>query len=186
MSNWHIVGGYPPKSIQRLRSPFIELHPNVSDVRKYLRSAAIFIHPHRGGSGIQNKALEAMASGCAVVTTTTGVHGISARHGKEVMIGKSPEEMAFYAIQLLKDKELRKSITERAQRLVSEKFSWDIIHSQMDGILAELFPPKTFSTDNYEDEAADRKQKSEQKTIDDARKSKKADASKSSTYAKYK
>ncbi len=151
----HIVGGYPPKSIQRLRSSHIELHPNVSDVRKYLRSAAIFIHPHRGGSGIQNKALEAMASGCAVVTTPTGVHGIPAMHEREVMIGHSPEEMAFYAIRLLKDSELRKSLTERAQRLVSEKFSWETIFGQMDGILDELFPPKRLRTDDFNDEKSD-------------------------------
>ncbi len=144
----HIVGGYPPKSIQRLRSSHIELHPNVSDVRKYLRSAAIFIHPHRGGSGIQNKALEAMASGCAVVTTPTGVHGIPALHEREVMIGHSPEEMAFYAIRLLKDADLRKTITERASRLVSENFSWETIFSQMDGILDELFPPKLINADD--------------------------------------
>ncbi len=145
----HIVGGYPPKSIQRLRSSTIELHPNVSDVRKYLRSAAIFIHPHRGGSGIQNKALEAMASGCAVVTTPTGVHGIPARHEQEVMIGSTPEEMAFYAIRLLKDKDLRKVMTEKAQRLVSDKFSWETIFSQMDGILDEMFPPRPFRTDGF-------------------------------------
>ncbi len=145
----HIVGGYPPKSIQRLKSSHVELHPNVSDVRKYLRSAAIFIHPHRGGSGIQNKALEAMASGCAVVTTPTGVHGIPALHDRDVMIGHSPEEMAFYAIRLLKDAELRKNLTERAQRLVSEKFSWETIFGQMDGILDELFPPKILRADNY-------------------------------------
>ncbi|MFN9776458.1 MAG: glycosyltransferase [Candidatus Kapaibacterium sp.] len=146
----HIVGGYPPKSILRLRSQNIHVHSNVSDVRKYLRSAAVFLHPHKGGSGIQNKALEAMASGCAVVTTTTGVHGIPALHGREVMIGKSSEEMAFYATQLLKDVAMRSSIAEKAQRLVLEKFSWETIFAQMDGILDEMFPPKPIRTDDFE------------------------------------
>ncbi|MFN4769807.1 MAG: glycosyltransferase [Candidatus Kapaibacterium sp.] len=146
----HIVGGYPPKSILRLRSKNILVHSNVSDVRKYLRSAAVFIHPHKGGSGIQNKALEAMASGCAVVTTKTGVHGIPAIHGREVMVAKNSEEMAMYASQLLNDLSLRTSIAEKAQRLVSEKFSWDAIFAQMDGILDEMFPPKPIRTDNFE------------------------------------
>jgi glycosyltransferase involved in cell wall biosynthesis len=148
----HIVGGYPPKSILRLRSKNVQIHSNVSDVRKYLRSAAVFMHPHKGGSGIQNKALEAMASGCAVVTTTTGVHGIPAVHGRDVMIGKSSEEMAFYATQLLKDVSLRTAIAERAQRLVSERFSWETIFGQMDGILDEMFPPRPLRTDGFDAE----------------------------------
>lgn len=147
----HIVGGFPPKSIQRLRSETVLVHSNVSDVRKYLRSAAVFLHPHKGGSGIQNKALEAMASGCAVVTTKTGVHGIPAVHGREVMIGSSVEEIAFYATQLLKDIPLRSALAERAQRLVSEKFSWETIFGQIDGILDEMFPPKPLRTNEYDD-----------------------------------
>ncbi|MFM8178943.1 MAG: glycosyltransferase [Candidatus Kapaibacterium sp.] len=150
----HIVGGYPPKSVLRLRSENIIIHSNVSDVRKYLRSAAVFLHPHKGGSGIQNKALEAMASGCAVVTTKTGVHGIPAVHGRDVMIGSSAEEIAFYATQLLKDVQLRASLAEKAQRLVAEKFSWETIFGQIDGILDELFPPKPLRTDDFIEEKA--------------------------------
>lgn len=148
----HIVGGYPPKSIQRLRSENIHIHSNVSDVRKYLRSAAVFLHPHKGGSGIQNKALEAMASGCAVVTTKTGVHGIPAVHGRDVMIGTSAEEIAFYATQLLKDVPFRTALAEKAQRLVSEKFSWETIFGQIDGILDEIFPPKPLRTNAFVDD----------------------------------
>jgi glycosyltransferase involved in cell wall biosynthesis len=91
-----------------------------------------------------------MASGCAVVTTKTGVHGISAIHGREVMVAKNSEEMAMYASQLLNDLTLRTTIAEKAQRLVSEKFSWDAIFAQMDGILDEMFPPKPIRTDNFE------------------------------------
>ena len=90
-----------------------------------------------------------MASGCAVVTTTTGVHGIPAVHGRDVMIGKNSEEIAFYATQLLKDIKLRETLAANAQRLVSEKFSWDTIFGQMDGILDEMFPPKPLDTGDY-------------------------------------
>ncbi|MBX7154451.1 MAG: glycosyltransferase [Candidatus Kapaibacterium sp.] len=146
---FHIVGGYPPKSILKLQSEHILVHGNVPDVRKYMRNAAVFVHPHSGASGIQNKVLEAMATGCSIVTTTTGIQGIPAWHDREVMIAHNYDEMADYACKLLEDVELRTRISERAMKLVGEKFSWEIINEQLDGIIDELFPPKPFSSHGY-------------------------------------
>ena len=93
-----------------------------------------------------------MASGCAVVGGGVGVHGIPAVHGRDVMIGTSAEEIAFYATQLLKDVPLRTALAEKAQRLVSEKFSWETIFGQIDGILDEIFPPKPLRTNAFVDD----------------------------------
>lgn len=146
---FHIVGGYPPKSVLKLQSDKILVHGNVPDVRKYMRNAAVFVHPHSAASGIQNKVLEAMATGCAIVTTTTGIQGIPAWHDREVLIAHNYEEMANYAAMLLEDVEHRTRLADRAMKLVTEKFSWETINAQMDGIIDELIPPKALVTQGY-------------------------------------
>ncbi|MBL7997623.1 MAG: glycosyltransferase, partial [Candidatus Kapabacteria bacterium] len=146
----HVVGGYPPRSIKKLQSESVILHANVPDVRAYLREAAVFIHPHNGASGIQNKVLEAMSSGCAVVTTPTGIHGIPAWHQREVMIGNSTDELARHAAALLTDHVMRDTIAERAQQLVNEQFAWETIYSQLDKCIDEIYPPTRIQTPGYD------------------------------------
>ena len=59
----------------------------------FLQTNKFFLHPHIGGSGIQNKLLEAMACGCPVVTTNTGIQGIDAKNGVDAIIGNTNSEL---------------------------------------------------------------------------------------------
>jgi glycosyltransferase involved in cell wall biosynthesis len=59
----------------------------MSDV---LRGATIAIAPMQPGSGIQNKILEAMATGLPVVTTSFGLGSIQARGGVELEVADEP------------------------------------------------------------------------------------------------
>lgn len=164
---FHIVGGYPPKSILALQNDKIIVHGNVPDVRKFMRNAAVFVHPHSAASGIQNKVLEAMATGCAIVTTTTGIQGIPAWHGKEVMIAHNQDEMVNYAVMLLENPSLRGEIAERAMKMVTEKFSWEVINSQIDGILDEMFQPKNVNSQGYSQDSIDSDSKLKQTILND-------------------
>ena len=99
-----LVGANPSKSILSLQSERIKIHKNVPDMKPYLQSAQVFIHPHSGGSGIQNKLLEAMSCECPVVTTQTGKQGIPAVDGDSIMIGNSDKELADNVIKILSDR----------------------------------------------------------------------------------
>ena len=104
----------------------------------YLQNARVFLHPHSGGSGIQNKLIEAMACGCPVVTTITGIQGIPATHGKDVLIGISNEELSYYTIRLLKDDNYTKVISENARKLIVETHSWESVFEALDKIMYEV------------------------------------------------
>jgi glycosyltransferase involved in cell wall biosynthesis len=135
---FQIAGANPPKKIEAMAGDKIKLSANVPDMLPYLQRAAIFVHPHSGGSGIQNKLIEAMASGCAVVTTETGTQGLPAENGKNIMIGKNDAEIASYIITLLKNKELTEEIGKNARKAIVENLSWEVVYNQTDRILSEL------------------------------------------------
>jgi len=133
-----IVGADPPKYIMDLQSDKIQLYANVPEMLPYLQTAAVFLHPHNGGSGIQNKLIEAMSSGCPVVTTPTGNQGINATHGKEVLIGGNDRELALHSINILRDKALADTLSKNARDLIVRNLSWDSVFNELDCIMEEV------------------------------------------------
>jgi glycosyltransferase involved in cell wall biosynthesis len=133
-----IVGANPSYEIKSLESVSIKVIPNVPDMVPYLQTARVFLHPHTGGSGIQNKLIEAMSCGCPVVTTNTGIQGIPATHRKDILIGNSTKELAENTIKLLKDDNFAKTISENARKLIVETHSWESVFDALDEIIIEL------------------------------------------------
>ena len=137
-----IVGSNPPKSVRMLAGEFVEIHADVPDLAYYYANARVFLHPHDGASGIQNKLLEAMSSGCAIVTTPTGNQGIYAEHGIHAMIAKNDDELVEHTIKLLKNETLAGSISLNARKWIIETHTWEVVFDQIDGVIKELFNEK--------------------------------------------
>lgn len=137
-TEFHIVGANPTQKIKRMANKRIKLIPNVPDMKPYLQQAEVFVHPHSGGSGIQNKLIEAMACACPVVTTHTGTQGIPAIDGENIMIGESDEEFASKIIMLLRDKEFANMLGANARQAIVENLSWAHVFHQTDALIAEI------------------------------------------------
>jgi glycosyltransferase involved in cell wall biosynthesis len=134
----HLVGATPPPSISNLANKYIKIFPDVPDMVPFLQNAELFLHPHEGGSGIQNKLLEAMACGCPVVTTPTGNQGINGEHGIHLLLGDNSDKLAEYAVKLLSDKEFAKDISQNGRNLIVETHAWEHIFQSVDNIIAEV------------------------------------------------
>jgi glycosyltransferase involved in cell wall biosynthesis len=134
----HIAGAKPTYNILSLKSKNVQLHIDVPNMVPYLHQAGVFLHPHSGGSGIQNKLLEAMACGCPVVTTPTGNQGIYAKHEESVLIGSTKEELIRHTIKLLSDPQFAATISANARKLIEEKHSWEAVYDQVDSVISEL------------------------------------------------
>jgi glycosyltransferase involved in cell wall biosynthesis len=133
----NIVGANPPKSVLDLKSEKINVIGNVPEMLPYLQKAVLFLHPHNGGSGIQNKLIEAMSSGCPVVTTPTGNQGINAEHGKHLLIGKNDSELAENAIKIIQDKDFAAKLSKNARELIVNKLSWQSVFKELDKLIYE-------------------------------------------------
>ncbi|OGU61557.1 MAG: hypothetical protein A2X64_02430 [Ignavibacteria bacterium GWF2_33_9] len=133
------VGANPTKILKDLAEKNkIDLHSNVPTMLPYLQNARIYLHPHRGATGIQNKLLEALSAGCPVVTTTSGNQGIYGKHKEHLMIGLTDEEIANNIIELLHNEELSKQLSKNARELIIQTHSWEKIYSEFDAILEEF------------------------------------------------
>lgn len=133
-----IVGAHPTTEMQRIVGTSVRLHANVPNMVPYLHQHAVFLHPHRGGSGIQNKVLEAMSTGCVVVTTPSGIQGIDARHGEHCFIGQTPAELAEYTTWLLQHPADRSRIAKNARELIEQTHTWSHVYEQLDSVIAQV------------------------------------------------
>ncbi|MFA6571996.1 MAG: glycosyltransferase, partial [Bacteroidota bacterium] len=115
-----------------------KIYADVPDMVPFLQSARVFLHPHIGGSGIQNKLLEAMACGCPIVTTPTGIQGINGVHGTDVLIGKNNTELIENTIAVLTDNQLAEKLSVNSCTLIRRTHSWESVFSDLDKIILEV------------------------------------------------
>jgi glycosyltransferase involved in cell wall biosynthesis len=120
----------------------------VDDV--YNRSR-VFLQPSlREGFGLT--AVEAMAGGCALVTTSNGGSDDYAQHGETALVTPpgDVEAMSDRVVQLLRDDELRVRLAEDGNRFVA-RFDWDASAAQLERFLRayEEDPPRYQQTSSH-------------------------------------
>lgn len=142
-----IVGANPAPAIRKSAGNGITVHGAVPSVLPYLHKAAVFVHPHQGASGIQNKVLEAMAAGCPVVTTPSGVQGINVQHGVHCLIASTDAEMAVHIVQLLSDGDLRTRLAKSARKVIEQDHTWEVVGHQLDAVLQSVQQPTLVELD---------------------------------------
>ena len=123
-ARFRIIGSRPPRSLQRLAGPRVELTGVVPDLRPHLAAAAAVVVPLRLGGGTRLKIVEAMAMGKAIVSTTLGAEGIEAVPGRDILIEDEPAAFADAVNRLLTDPRLATRIGQSARQLVVERYAW--------------------------------------------------------------
>ena len=102
----------------------VEVTGWVESTLPYLMRAALFVLPMRMGSGTRLKALEAMASGCAVVSTSLGASGLRGELRGAVTIADDSQSFAHSVLRLLDDKRAREQLGARGQALARSHYDW--------------------------------------------------------------
>jgi len=121
-----IVGANPSSEVRRLHNDKnIEVTGFVSDIRPYYRRASVSVTPLRIARGIQNKVLEAMAMGKAVVCTSNAFEGITAEPGKDLIVQDNETAFAQSLINLLTHKKSRESLGRCARKCVETYYRWE-------------------------------------------------------------
>jgi sugar transferase (PEP-CTERM/EpsH1 system associated) len=131
-----IVGSKPTADVLRLKQrPGIEVTGFVQDVRSYVTDAALCVVPLKIARGLQNKVLEAMAMGKAVVCTSQSLEGIRASHGVEIVVADEAAAFAAEIVGLLGKPERAARIGREARRCMERGYSWDANLAQLDVLL---------------------------------------------------
>lgn len=137
-ARFQIVGTRPAGAVRALGAqPGIEVVGAVPEMAPYLQHATLAISPMRGGSGMQTKALESMATGTPLVITSFANEGVGAIAGEQALVADEPEAFARAVGDLLERPDLRDSLAGAAHAYVSREFSWDRHVELLEEVYAE-------------------------------------------------
>lgn len=122
-----VVGRHPTDRLLKAlkRYPEIRCIPDVSDIRPYMNSHAVFIIPLRIGGGVRLKVYEAMAMGKPVVSTPVGIEGLPVEDQRHLLVAKDPESFASSVLKLLSNAEMRRCLGQAAREFVTANCGWD-------------------------------------------------------------
>lgn len=131
----YIVGKDPPSDIKDLdTNPLITVTGTVDDIRPFLWRGTVSVVPLLYGAGIQNKILEAMATGMPVVTTSKAVSALEVEVGKDILVGDSFDEFSRAVLRLIEDQSLQREVGVAGASYVKTHHSWLPIASQLTDI----------------------------------------------------
>ncbi|HEY6572659.1 MAG TPA: glycosyltransferase, partial [Candidatus Eisenbacteria bacterium] len=136
-----IVGRDPVGEVRRLAQlPGVVVTGTVPDVRPYFADSALAVAPFRIARGVQNKVLEAMASGLPVVGTSLAFQALAATEEDGVRTADTPERLAEAVVALLLDSGSRREAGRRARLFVERHHQWEQLGGRLESFLASLAP----------------------------------------------
>ena len=86
--------------------------------------------------------LEAMACGCAVVTTATCEIPEIIDHGKNAFMSNDEEELKGFINELIKNDQLRHDVGQAARNTILEKYSMDVFLKNWNQLFAKAYERK--------------------------------------------
>jgi sugar transferase (PEP-CTERM/EpsH1 system associated) len=144
-----LVGRRPVAAVRRLaRIPGVEVVGQVPDVRPHYARAAVVIAPLRIARGVQNKLLEAMAMGKALLASPSTLAGLNAQPEVHFLRADSPLDWQEGMLRLMVDKPFRKHLGVAGRHYVEENHSWDRCLQPMGELLHEVTETATCSQES--------------------------------------
>jgi glycosyltransferase involved in cell wall biosynthesis len=134
----YIVGSNPPKDLKKFDGKNgIHVTGFVEDPWYYVARSLVTVAPVRMGAGIQNKVLEAMALGKAVVGTNKAFLGLNMGIDEKHFIrANDAKEFVNKISYLVENKNIRKDIGLNAKNLIRDHFTWEVIGERLYNIFS--------------------------------------------------
>ncbi|MBL8379255.1 MAG: TIGR03087 family PEP-CTERM/XrtA system glycosyltransferase [Burkholderiales bacterium] len=132
-----IVGRSPTTSVRALASSHVHVTGTVPDVRPYLKHATLIVAPLRLARGLQNKILEAMAMGKAVIAARSCADAIEVEQNRDLASVASADDYVATATRLLASPETAARMGAFARSAVLARYSWSANLAKFGACLAE-------------------------------------------------
>ena len=139
----YIVGKDPAPAIKKMtRNSLITVTGTVDDIRPFLWRATVSVVPLLYGAGIQNKILEAMATGTPVVTTCEALSALQAQPGKDLLVSNDPDGFSQAVLRLIANRDLWQKTADTGVTYVRAFHRWASIASQLVNIYQHILDSK--------------------------------------------
>lgn len=131
-----LAGANPIKRIQDLGSNQITVTGWVDDIRLSYQSARIFVAPLFIGTGLQNKLLEAMASGLPCVTTTLANNALKGTNHENILLAENLDAFVDILSAYVQDKSIFSQLALNGKLFVEQNYSWDYQNKRLAAIFS--------------------------------------------------
>jgi glycosyltransferase involved in cell wall biosynthesis len=129
-----IVGANPGEAVKDLGAlPGVHVTGRVEDVRPYVAHAAVIVCPLRIARGIQNKVLEGMAMGKAVIASGPAFEGVHAEAGRDLLVADGPAGFVAMVVAVLCGG--HPELGARARAAMEAHYAWDATLAPLVGYL---------------------------------------------------
>lgn len=132
-----VIGKRPPADIVEVASKYgnIKLHGFVDDISHFYRSNWLYICPIMDGGGTKLKVLDAMANGIPLLAHPVSMEGIDAVEGQHYWSAEASDDFVRQVKALSHaDQEKINRVAENAQRLMFEKYDYELIGQKLAGV----------------------------------------------------
>jgi len=97
----------------------------VDEPAEWIARATVCVAPIRAAAGLQNKLLEALAMGKALVATPEANEGIRARPDRDLVIAREPATFAQAVLELFDDAPRRRALGVSGRAFIEAKWTWE-------------------------------------------------------------
>ncbi len=132
-----IVAGAPVHArVKALaEQPDITVMGFVDDMAQTIAGAGLVVAPLLTARGVQNKVLEGMAMGKAVIATPAAKEGIDAAHGEHLMVADGAGDFAEAVIKLLQRPQEAAKLGTAARAHMTAHYGWARSLERLDGLV---------------------------------------------------
>lgn len=135
-AEFFIIGPKPTEEVLCLGgNEGVKVTGFIRDIQPYLQSAMVYVMPLRIARGVQNKVLEAMAAGKAIVATSEVAAGLRVTGGEQLLVADTPHLFADAVVGIIRDSDLRGSLEEEARLFVESEHAWPPLLQKMVGLV---------------------------------------------------
>jgi glycosyltransferase involved in cell wall biosynthesis len=123
----HLAGNKMPQDLIDLKMPGLSVMGRVENADRYMTERHVMVVPLFSAGGMRVKIIEGMAMAKCVISTTMGAEGIACKHGHDILLADTPEDMAQSIGSIIDHPTLAARIGGQAHELVLAQYSNDII-----------------------------------------------------------